>query len=281
MRRLWMILVLFLLSGCGQPKWYHPNKGPGDFARDRALCEQESILGAKAQSLTGKVPPALEQAKFFSLCMMKKGWSNTPPTSGAGAGAAPAAQEVKASALAERPESNTFVFAGQKIVLPEGAKIVRDFKTVNSQVQIEAVFFEIERDGRTLLGELYFHQAPENLQFEEAQYPIGPPFFSYDEGRLLNGSPWRAFAGLTQNGWSGGLGSFCKVNDQQRFVLAFSGPLPAQTKPPPPECRLDVDQGRSLDQMIAAVMPWMNSLGEPVEESSWKILKQGRIKLTF
>ena len=78
MKKLFTIVVLVMLVGCvGTQKMWHPDGGyklEGDFNRDKAFCEMESM----------KIRPTLHpqatfwgnsQTVYFKKCMMYKGYA--------------------------------------------------------------------------------------------------------------------------------------------------------------------------------------------------------------
>lgn len=78
MKHCLVVLIIFCLSACSV-KWYHPVKGEGDFAKDRAECEvMAKIIGQNASHTGRRIEPNAYY-KALQSCLYQKGWSLGPP----------------------------------------------------------------------------------------------------------------------------------------------------------------------------------------------------------
>ena len=261
-----LALLVSLFGACGGQQWRHPSKSPNDLAKDMAECERQAEVTALAQSLTGKAPLLVPRHQALQLCLFQKGW-----TTGEASTKSVPGQPQK---LAARPSDRLLTFAGQKIPLPPGARIVAESTKVVGPVAMETINLGVDRDDDHYFVEIIFQKALD-LWFNPVFFPLAPPFFTYSSGRLEGGTPWRAFAGqMAQGRWVGGVGVYWLINARDRVIITISRDLPAQTSPACPDCRLDRSQAERIDRTLAEFLSWMSQITRQVPKKGGRTWKE-------
>ncbi|MBU2550957.1 MAG: hypothetical protein KKB20_21280 [Proteobacteria bacterium] len=263
-RILAVTVLLGLLASCANPQWRHPTKTPDALAKDMAECERQADLTALSASMTGRTPLLVPRYKALQACLFQKGWTIGTESQ------KPTADQPRE--LASRKEDRVLVFSGQKISLPEGARIISRTTNRIGPVLMDLVNFSLTRNGRVYYGELIF-QKTLDLWFDPIVYPLAEPFFAYTGGRLESGADWRAFAGRIATGYWGGVGLYWLINPQERVIMTFSTALPVEAPPPSQRSRLTQAQADIVDELIEGFLPWMAEVTAQVPQAkgkSWK-----------
>jgi len=226
------------------------------------LCEKLAETAGVNNSHGGKRVEKEAYRLALQACLNSRGWLRV------GAGGDPAEISVPAR-LIEKDDSGHLIFDRSTIILPPGARIITRTMTSAGPVIMEVIDVEGEIQGLTYSGRIIAQKIFTRDLFQPVLDRGHEPYFTYAAGKTSRDLPWRAFAFNKEKSWHGSV-EFCwNIARHKRVIVTLTMLLPPQTSPPPPRCRLNLEQGRALDNLLTAIRPWLETFEPPERRFSF------------
>jgi hypothetical protein len=272
MKKALVLLIIVLFTNACSGKWFHPVKGEAEFNADKEECVTTARNVGLAASYYGQRVELNAYNKALSSCLHQKGWSTTPVT-------VETRKKLVSGPLSARLNDTTFLFGKKEIVLPQGARMLRQSVSsygslVTETLEIEGVFKEISFAGRILFQQSF---GPED--FEKLSYPVTKPFFLYSFPGAPPGLSWRSFAGELDGSWYGGIGAYWRISQKLRAILIVTTSLPPKEQPYASTARISFAQTEAMDRFLEMTSPWFETMG--VKKGMSHFFKSERLRLEF
>jgi len=254
-------LLLLLLAGCaaGRPQiWYKPGGSQREFDIDARECEIIARHEALAASERGRDHPPEVYAERYEQCLVRMGWSRTPPATAATttAQAATSAASTPIPALGALSPQGIQAF-GATIAVPQGAVLIDNRRNQAGPTVVESFLFRLP-DRETYLNIIL--QQSDKATFPRRDYPVPEPYHLYASGREQD-LRWAALWGpTTAGGWVKALGAYGFFGRHQRLTVVLTAPLAAPAAPPPAGLLLTADQYHEMTAFVDRWRPWITTL---------------------
>ncbi len=272
MKKTLVFLFLLLFMNACAGKWYHPVKGEAQFGADQAECESTGRNAGLASSHYGRRVEQNAYQRALSDCLYRKGWSSKPVP-------VEVEKKVISSPLSTRLSETTFLFGEKQIILPEGARLIRQSISSIGSLAIETLEIEGIDNGVSFSGRIILQQSFGPEEFQSIQYPVLDPFFIYAVPDKTDGLYWRSFVGKLDGSWYGGMGAYLYISKKFRVILILTTPLPPKEKPYPSTARISFSQADAMDRFQELASPWFEKMASGKKWSRY--FKSKNLRLEF